>query len=156
MAAADVCGYGLDTCHVRTYSPGTFNIYAHLQVKPDTVMIELDASRAGKLIAKRPSAGAGAEAGGGAGSGGGGGAAGDEACRAPPSSIGRLAGRVLYVLWPYTYCGYSYYARLAMVALTMAMLTRSCAARSICRTPRPTPWVLAASSQHRHIGLQPR
>ena len=57
------------------------------QVKPDTVMIELDASRAGKLIAKKPSAGAGAEAGAGA--------AGDEAGRAPPSSIGRLAGRVL-------------------------------------------------------------
>ena len=72
--------------HLHTYSPDA-NAYAHVQVKPDTVMIELDASRAGKLIAKKPSAGAGAEAGAGA--------AGDEAGRAPPSSIGRLAGRVL-------------------------------------------------------------
>ena len=62
------------------------------QVKPDTVMIELDASRAGKLLAKRPSAGAGDEAAAAAGGGGG-----DDAGRAPPSSIGRLAGRVLHV-----------------------------------------------------------
>ena len=86
--------------HLHTYSPDA-NAYAHVQVKPDTVMIELDASRAGKLIAKKPSAGAGAEAGAGA--------AGDEAGRAPPSSIGRLAGRVLHLLWPYTYCGHTYY-----------------------------------------------
>ena len=63
------------------------------QVKPDTVMIELDASRAGKLLAKRPSVGAGDEAAAGAGGGGG-----DDAGRAPPSSIGRLAGRVLHVV----------------------------------------------------------
>ena len=63
------------------------------QVKPDTVMIELDASRAGKLLAKRPSAGAGDEAAAAAGGGGG-----DDAGRAPPSSIGRLAGRVLHVV----------------------------------------------------------
>jgi len=62
------------------------------QVKPDTVMIELDASRAGKLLAKRPSAGAGDEAAAAAGGGGG-----DDAGRAPPSSIGRLAGRVRHV-----------------------------------------------------------
>ena len=62
------------------------------QVKPDTVMIELDASRAGKLLAKRPSAGAGDEAAAAAG-----GRGGDDAGRAPPSSIGRLAGRVLHV-----------------------------------------------------------
>ena len=63
------------------------------QVKPDTVMIELDASRAGKLLAKRPSAGAGDEAAAAAGGGGG-----DDAGRAPPSSIGRLAGRVLHLV----------------------------------------------------------
>ena len=62
------------------------------QVKPDTVMIELDASRAGKLLAKRPSAGAGDAAAAAAGGGGG-----DDAGRAPPSSIGRLAGRVRHV-----------------------------------------------------------
>ena len=84
--------------HMPTCSPGAYaHAHVHVQVKPDTVMIELDASRAGKLIAKKPSAGTGAEAGAGAGAGagGGGGAAGDEAGRAPPSSIGRLAGRVL-------------------------------------------------------------
>ena len=64
------------------------------QVKPDTVMIELDASRAGKLLAKRPSDGAGDEAAAGAGGGGGD----DAGPRAPPSSIGRLAGRVLHVV----------------------------------------------------------
>ena len=63
------------------------------QVKPDTVMIELDASRAGKLLAKRPSAGAGDAAAAAAGGGGG-----DDAGRAPPSSIGRLAGRVLHLV----------------------------------------------------------
>ena len=57
-----------------------------------SVTAELDASRAGKLLAKRPSAGAGDEAAAGAGGGGG-----DDAGRAPPSSIGRLAGRVRHV-----------------------------------------------------------
>lgn len=50
------------------------------QVKPDTVMIELDASRAGKLLGSRPAAGN---------------EAGNDASRAPPMSIGSLAGRVL-------------------------------------------------------------
>ena len=135
-----------------------------MQVKPDTVMIELDASRAGKLIAKSPSAGAGAEAGAGAGAGGGGGggATGDEAGRAPPSSIGRLAGRVLHVLWPYTYCGYSYYGQACdgrtycghAYQVLRGKVDLQDAKADAVGGPAP-PHRLAASSQLRHIGLQP-
>jgi len=100
-ALCDSCVSVLQTARQEITLVGTAHISADSallvqrvlrQVKPDTVMIELDSSRAGKLIPKRPSAGASAEAGAGTS---GGGASGDEAGRAPPSSIGRLAGRVL-------------------------------------------------------------
>ena len=54
------------------------------QVRPDTVMVELDASRATKLLAARPDSVRSAA-----------GTTAAEAERAPPFSMGRLAGRVM-------------------------------------------------------------